>query len=72
MFTVMLLILFILWLLSCGLSAAAGYFAGGRCNAPKAVKPAQTDAEETPEERRAKLEENNFLTYDGTPQPPVE
>lgn len=72
MFNVMLLTLFILWLLSCGLSAAAGYFVGGRGKAPRAVKPLQPDAEETPGERRAKLEESNFLTYDGTPQPPIE
>lgn len=71
MFNVMLLTLFILWLLSCGLSAAAGYFAGSRPRVQRSVR-FPSESAESGADSRARREEANFLSYDGTPQPPIE
>lgn len=66
-----LLILVMLWLVSCALSTAAGFFIGKNYKKPKPIRePELSEAEKRQIEREQKELENFFL-YDGTEQKPV-
>lgn len=63
-----LLILVMLWLVSCALCTAAGFFVGQNYKKPKPIKePELTEAEKRRIERERKELENFFL-YDGSEQ----
>lgn len=66
-----LLILVILWLVSCALCTAAGFFLGKNYKKPKPItEPELTEAEKRRLERERKELENFFL-YDGSEQKTV-
>lgn len=69
-----ILILTIVWLTSCGISAFVGFFVGFKCWS-KSTNKKSTEArkqEVTPQISREQQEYLNMLTYDGTPQEPID
>ena len=66
-----LCILVLLWLTSCALCAAVGFFVGKNYKKPKPItEPELSEAEKRRIEREQKELENFFL-YDGSVQKPV-
>lgn len=67
----LILILVILWVISCGASAFLGFWYGASGffgDKPKSVSKVEFDVDEARRSQREQRELYNMLTYDGTPQ----
>lgn len=69
-----ILILLILWLLSCAVCALSGFFVAwkGLRLKRKNVVQGETDPQIVRQAERELRELHNMLTYDGTPQEPID
>ena len=72
MIVIMLLMLIIVWVLSCLFFAVIGFYIGREKSFGKKRKKKETKESENEYEKylidKKKREEENFLNYDGTPQ----
>lgn len=75
---IQILILLIVWLMSCAVCALVGFFVGvkgwfkaDRKNVVQSEAEVISEAERHKREREA-LEYQNMMTYDGTPQRPID
>ena len=68
-----ILILIFLWLISCVLCAAVGFFIAIKVKRPTArAEPHKLTEEQQRQVLKAKLERDNFLNYTGSPQEPID